>query len=810
MAPRSSLCPSPRFTTPARLDSKVMLQRLPRSYLLGLIATLAVSITSCSQIIEIAESLPTLTKEDLRFKPVQSSFLYADDGSLITSFHGTQNRTVIPLTKIPEDMQHAVVAIEDERFYEHNGIDLKAILRAMVTNLAEGSIKEGGSTITQQYVKQAIIAPGEIAERSYERKLQEAALARQLEEELTKDEILERYLNTVYFGEGAYGIQAASFAFFNKPAKKLSLAQAALLAGVIRSPGAYDPFGRKKVATARRNLVLAKMEELGYADAEHVVQAQDSKIELNRAPEGEYEAPYFVDYVKRLIQFDPRFKDLGKDWQARENLLYTGGLRIETTVDLDMQRAAEETVTNFLSEPSDPHASLVTIEPLTGHVKAMVGGRDWFAKPKQDPFAKLNLAIQAEPGLGREKIDGNWVKKAPGTGRQAGSAFKPFALAAALADGMSLSNTFDSQSCLTFPGANAGGDWNVCNYAGESFAGRLPLLEATVYSVNVVFAQVIIAVGAPAVVDLAADMGIRTPLAAVPSAVLGSNEVNPLGMADAFATFAANGNQHDPVAITKIVDAGGKVIYEDKSEAEQVMDPAVAYLTTTALQQVVARGTGTAAGTAGRPVAGKTGTAQAYRDAWFAGYAPNLATAVWVGYPEGAIEMRSSCAISACRTTRIGEVTGGSWPAQIWGAYMARALSSYSTLGFSSPGGTTTAQIDSRTGCLASGKTPAEFSVTGTFIAGNAPNKPCAVPDDLKTKDERRQESQSNVPDVVGTFGEDAAERLEDHGFDVNLIEKKEPDKKEAKENSGLVWMQDPSGGSSARNDSTVTIWVNP
>ena len=787
-----------------------MLRRLPRSYLVGLIAALAVSMTSCSQIIEIAESLPTLTKEDLRFKPVQSSFLYADDGTLITSFHGTQNRTVIPLTKIPEDVQHAVVAIEDERFYQHDGIDLKAILRALVTNVAEGSIKEGGSTITQQYVKQAIIAPGEIAEKSYERKLQEAVLARQLEEELTKDEILERYLNTIYFGEGAYGIQAASFAFFNKPAKKLSLAQSALLAGVIRSPGAYNPFERKKVATARRNLVLAKMEELGYADSDHAEQARNSKIKLERAPEGEYEAPYFVDYVKRLIQYDPRFKDLGKNRKAREDLLYTGGLKIYTTVDLEMQRAAEETVAEVLYEASDPHASLVTIEPDTGHVKAMVGGRDWFAKGKEDPFAKFNLAIQAEPDLGREKIDGVWVKKAPGTGRQAGSAFKPFALAAALADGMSLSNTFDSQACMVFPGANAGGDWNVCNYAGESFAGRLPLLEATVNSVNVVFAQVMIAVGPPAVVELAADMGIRTPLPAVASAVLGSDEVNPLGMADAFATFAANGMQHDPVAITKIVDADGKVLYEDNSEPEQVMDPAVAYLTTTALEQVVARGTGTAAGAAGRPVAGKTGTAQAYRDAWFAGYAPNLATAVWVGYPEGAIEMTTSCVSeTGCRPTRI-QVTGGSWPAEIWGAYMARALAGYDVASFTNPGGTTTAQIDSRTGCLATNKTSTEFSVTGTFIEGTAPDNPCEVPEDLKTKDEKREEGHSDVPDVVGKSEDDAFERLDDEGFDVDVVVAKEDDRHDAKENSGLVWMQDPPGGSSARDDSTVRIWVNP
>ncbi|MPZ70609.1 MAG: PASTA domain-containing protein, partial [Actinobacteria bacterium] len=348
----------------------------------------------------------------------------------------------------------------------------------------------------------------------------------------------------------------------------------------------------------------------------------------------------------------------------------------------------------------------------------------------------------------------------------------------------------------------------VCNYSGEGHVGRLPLLEATVNSVNVVFAQVMIAVTAGPVVELAADMGIGTPLSADNAAVLGAVDVNPLGMATVYATFAANGKKHDPVAITEIVDANGKVVYKDKSKSEQVMKPAAAYLTTTALQQVVARGTGTRAGAAGRSVAGKTGTAQAYRDAWFAGYAPNLATAVWVGYPEGAIEMRSSCSTSACRTTRIGEVTGGSWPAQIWGLYMKRALSSYPVLGFSDPGGTTTATIDSRTTCLANAKTPSKYSVTATFVAGAAPKKSCKVPDELKTRGERRELTHSAVPYVVGRSESEAVDRLEDEGFDVHVITKKEPDKKKAQKNSGIVWQQDPSG--EARNGSTVTIWVNP
>ncbi|MDQ3878564.1 MAG: penicillin-binding transpeptidase domain-containing protein, partial [Actinomycetota bacterium] len=436
--------------------------------------------------------------------------------------------------------------------------------------------------------------------------------------------ILLRYLNTVYFGEGAYGIQAASHVYFGKPVRKLSLAQGATLAGLIQAPEDYDPYKHPAAAKVRRNTVLGKMEQLGYADAGHVAKAEKAKLKLQQTTGAQrYPAAYFVDYVQRLITYDHRFSALGDDVVSRQKKLFQGGLKIYTTVDLDDQAAAEAAVQRILPYKTDPHAALVSIDPNNGYVKAMVGGRDWFASAKKDPYSKLNLATLAEPDLGRVQDPdkkNHYLYQAPGSGRQAGSSFKPFALVAAIKQGIPLSERFKAASCMDFPGQNAGGNWHVCNYEGESFAsGMLSLLEATVHSVNVVYAQLILKVGPEAVVDIARAMGINTPLLAVPSAVLGANPVNALDMASAYGTLAAGGMHHPPVAITKIVDSDGNVLYRDSSTSAEAIDPAVAYITTSALEQVVQRGTGTAANVIGRPVAGKTGTAQEYRDAWFVG-----------------------------------------------------------------------------------------------------------------------------------------------------------------------------------------------
>jgi penicillin-binding protein 1A len=823
--------------------------------------------SACSQI----DKLPKLTRSDLRFRPAQSSRIFAADGTEITSLHGVEDRTVIPLAEIPKHLQHAVVAIEDERFYKHDGVDPRAIIRALLANASSGSIKQGGSTITQQYVKTVIIAPGETAARTLERKINEAALARQIEQRLSKKEILARYLNTVYFGNGAYGVQAAARTYFGKEASELTLAESSLIAGVIRSPEDYDPFDRPRVAAARRNLVLNKMSELGWVSPLDAARIGRKRVRVSPPKDdSRYPAPYFVDYIRRLIKYDDRFEAIGKTERQRESQLFNGGLRIYTTIDLEAQKAAERAVHTVLPQRNDPYASLVSINPHNGHIKAMVGGRNYFAPSRKDRYAKFNLAITGEPGLGT-RGRGNY---SAGTGRQAGSSFKPFALAAAIQSGVSLAETYDAAPCMDFPGADNGGTWHVCNYESADFGSNISLLEATVNSVNVVYAQLIMDVGPEPVVKLARRMGISTPLQPVNSAVLGTNPVNPLNMASAFGTLAAEGMHNPPVAVKKITNASGKILYRDASTADAVMNPATAYITTSALEQVMQRGTGVGAGI-GRPAAGKTGTAQEYRDAWFVGYTPNLATAVWVGYPRGEIEMKPSCvgSIQPCRPTRTatsGGVTGGSWPASIWRLFMLQALSGVPARSFDVPeSGIVTVLIDTRNGCLAGRFTPAEARSYATFAPGTQPDSACREPGDavrvpdvfsfplrdalrvlrsrgLAVNVEEKPTSTYppgrvigvapqagtlvptestvtvtvsarkksdvktvTVPQVLGMQGDDAEEAIEDAGLEVETVRKRESDDKAA-DNQGRVWKQAPSGGSEVREGSTVTIWVNP
>ena len=706
-----------------------------------MVALLVLTLTACS---DVLGTLPTLNKGDLRFDPPQTTRIYASDGQLIAELHAKEDRTVVPLKRVPRHVRHAVIAIEDRRFFDHDGVDLRAIIRAASQNFASGEIQQGGSTITQQLVKNTLIRPRLRTQDSLNRKIKELALARQIEERLPKKEILRRYINTVYFGHGSYGIQTAAQTTFGKNANDLTLAEAATLAGVIRSPAMFDPFDHRQRAVRRRNLVLETMVDEGFTTQKEARKASRQKLTTTKLNNDlEYPAPYFIDYVKRLLIYDTRLKVIGDTVAERSDQLFKGGLRIYTTVDVDMQAAAEEAISSMLPYENDPHGALVAIDPRSGEVRAMVGGRDYFVPRKKDPFAKLNLAIAAEPGLGDTKMPGRkrHITRAPGTGRQAGSAFKPFALATAMDEGISLANTYEADSCMDFPGENAGGNWHVCNYEESAF-GQVSLLDATINSINVVYAQLILEVGAEDVVETARRMGINTQLSEVPSAALGTNPVNPLDMASAFGSLATGGMHSPPVAITKIVDSTtGKVLYQDQTEAKRVLDPTTAYLTTSALEGVIEGGTGTGA-QIGRPAAGKTGTAQEYRDAWFVGFTPQLAASVWVGYPEGSIEMKDYCGVSdphICRPTRI-TVAGGTWPASIWQDFMSDAVAGMEVADFEVPEGATIAvTIDTRTGCLASSDTPDEFRVTDEFVIGTEPTGTCALPkpEPDKKKDEK-------------------------------------------------------------------------
>ena len=431
-------------------------------------------------------------------------------------------------------VRDAVIAIEDQRFYDHTGLDLRALLRAAYVDATTGEVVEGGSTITQQLVKKLYVGD----EQTIGRKIREAYLAWKLEQRLSKDRILTRYLNTVYFGNGAYGIKAASEAYFGKQPLEVTLPEAALLAGLIAAPVDYDPVRHPGRSERRRNHVLSLMLGLGMIDQAEFEEASALPIVRRLAPDDEmhYPAPYFVDYVKEWFLSNPRF---GETPQDRYDLLFEGGLRIVTTIDLGMQRAAERAVASVLTEPGDPYGAMTAIDPRTGYVRAMVGGRDYWND--DDSFARINLATGGV------------------TGRQAGSAFKPFALVAALEHGITRSQPLNGSSAHIL--LQEGTYWDPHNAEGSGY-GTISLESATVNSVNIAYANLLSVIGsgdpyagAAATVEAAVRMGIRCcprttepngPLAAVPSAVLGVNEVSTLEMASAFGTLANLGRHVQP------------------------------------------------------------------------------------------------------------------------------------------------------------------------------------------------------------------------------------------------------------------------
>ncbi|HDH24977.1 MAG TPA: PBP1A family penicillin-binding protein, partial [Actinobacteria bacterium] len=591
-----------------------------------------------------------------------TTIVYASDGSVLAQWHAEEDRALVGYDELPRSLIDAVVAIEDERYWEHAGVDLHALARAIVANLDAGGVVQGASTITQQYLKNVVLTP----EVTLDRKLTEAALALRLEEGLTKEQILERYLNTVYFGDGAYGVGTATAHFFGKAPADLTVGEAALLAGLIRSPSDTDPYRHPDAALRRRRVVLNKMVELGWLSPEDAETADQEPLILrprDRSNEDRY--PYFTEEVKRRLLDDP---SLGATPQDRYNALFRGGLRIYTTIDPVAQEAARAAVASVI-EGANPSAALAAVDPRTGHVLALVGGRDFY--DPTDPHAQFNLAVQAR--------------------RQPGSSFKPFVLAAALEQGFTLDSVFQGGRSITIE--TDSGPWLVENYNDAVFP-NLTLLEGTVYSVNVVYAQVVDAIGAQHVVDVAKAAGITTDLRPFPAIALGAQEVTPLDMASAYGTFAADGIHVDPIFVTAIETHDGVNIWEAIPIVTQAMSKDVAQSVTAALTETVRRGTGQQA-KIGRPIAGKTGTSQEHRDAWFVGYTPELSAAIWVGFAEGQVSMEPP--------TTPFTITGGSWPAQIWARFASGALAGtpYGQLAEADTEGMVTVEVDLSTGFLA-------------------------------------------------------------------------------------------------------------
>jgi penicillin-binding protein 1A len=546
--------------------------------------------------------------------PLQTAFVYDREGRLIAELRPEENRVVVPLHQMPVALQDAVVAAEDRRFFDHPGVDIAAIVRAAWADLTGGTF-QGGSTITQQLVKNLYLG----SERSLWRKIREAVYSIRYEREFSKDEILERYLNTVYLGHGAYGVEAASRLYFDAPVEDLTLAQAATLAGIVAAPERYSPRRNPEGAVARRNWVLDRMAAIGSIARFEALAAKQEPLEVEPERTLHAKAPYFVEYLRRAV-----IQDLGFDE------FYRGGLRIETTLDLDLQRHAEDVVQEVLNQPGDPQAALVAIDVRTGGILAMVGGRNF-------KRSEVNLAT----GEG-------------GTGRQAGSAFKPFTLAQALDEGISQYRVYPAPSQITL------GDWTPHNYGDASY-GALSVRSATIHSVNTVFAQLILDVGPSDVAELAHDMGIQSELPEDGTLTLGSASVTPLEMTNAFATFATAGVHRPATGIDEITDSDEEILRRLDRGGDRVLGEQVALLTTDILTDVVNYGTGTAARLPDIAVAGKTGTTNDNTDAWFCGYTTEVATCVWVGYPSGQIPMDEVHGIT---------VTGGSFPAEIWRRFM--------------------------------------------------------------------------------------------------------------------------------------------
>ena len=570
-----------------------------------------------------------------------SSFIYDKDGEQITLFRGEQHRVNIEdLSEVPLLLQNAVVAIEDERFWQHSGIDLRAILRASLSNLNQGGVSEGGSTITQQYVGLVFL---DRTDQSASRKIEELALARQFEDQYTKNFILKEYLNLVYFGEGAYGVRAAADEYFNKTLAELTISEAAILAGLIQAPATYNPYDNLDASLLRRKQVLDRMLINNYISQKEYDQARTEPVNL--APRVEvlaatYDAPYFVEEVRQWILSDPLF---GETRQERADLLFEGGLRIHTTLDRQLQRQTEAAVANVLAEEaggtSSPTAAVIVIENDTGYVRAIVGGQDFFG---DDPAARFNLATQG--------------------GRQAGSAFKPFVLAAALEQGIQMGAQYPAPEEIVIENPPLPDPWEV---EGGPGGGTVSLAEATIRSLNTVYAQLMEDVGAQNGVEMATRLGVESPLQPVLSAVLGTNDVTVLDMATAFSTIARRGIKVSPAFVSKIIGPGGEIIYEHSLESERVLDARVADQVTDVLRQAVASGTGRRAQLPGHEAAGKTGTAEDFRDATFSGFTSEYTTSVWVGFARGQIEMEPP--------NTLIEVYGGTYPALIWQGVMSAA-----------------------------------------------------------------------------------------------------------------------------------------
>ena len=732
-------------------------RRVRKLRLLALVAVLGLlAMTSFSYgvILAVGQQLSGLDPSRHQHEQVDG-YVYASDGhTILAVLRGSQSRVLVPSSAISPWIKQAIVATEDKRFYQHRGIDVRGMARALWNDI-RGRPVQGGSTITQQFVKNALTGD----QRSITRKLKEAALAWQLEQKWSKDRILTAYLNTIYFGNGAYGVERAARTYFGHPAAKLTLPEAALLAGIPEDPSLYDPVAHPKAALDRRAVVLELMLQ------QHVITPGEFRAASNAPmprPQDVHlsgvqgQVPYFGEYVKE--QLIDRF--------GASNV-FGSGFRVYTTINLRLQKLARDAVQKILPSPDGPQAALVAINPTTGSVLAMDGGRNFHV-------SQYNLATARE--------------------RQAGSAFKPFVLATALREGISPLTTYVSKPVSIFLGNKY---WSVHNYEGE-YLGPIDLVKAIAVSDNSVFSQLTRDVGPANVVKTAHAVGITGPLQSYFAIGLGVEPVSVLEMARAYATFANGGVRVDgtvfgnePRVVTEIDNDANKVVYANVPKGVHALSPDVDNLLTELLEGVVTGGTGTAAQLPGRVVAGKTGTTENYGDAWFCGYTPQLVTCVWVGYPDKLTPM--------LHEFHGGPVVGGSFPALIWKAFMQPALAAMNAQPktFPSPPYMSAAaqRVTYRNGRIELDDGLCKSTSLIVYFTGRGPGR---------TADCKRNEV--DVPNVVGWTIASARTRLEAQPLTTQLVYKPAS----AGQRIGVVLKQFPAGGTLSSFDKVTLVLAKP
>jgi penicillin-binding protein 1A len=621
------------------------------------------------------------------FQPGEPSLVYGSHDDLFASL-APEYRIFVPLQRVPKQVQQAVLDVEDAQFYQHGAISLKGMARAAFRNLTAAKVKEGGSTITQQLAKGLFLS----SERTLMRKVKEIRLAREIEARYSKDKIFEMYLNTIYFGGGAYGIEASARTYFSKSVGQLTLPEAALLAGLVKAPSAYSPFSDLRRARERRDLVLKRMQTVGHITAAQAKAAMSGQVTLNPLFKARGIAPYFVDYIRK--ELEPRFGSV---------LLVRGGLRVYTTLDLETQRAAVEVLRSGVkniektlatrrkgaqADSSGLEAALVALEPATGQIRAMVGGLDYAR-------SQFNRAVQAR--------------------RQPGSAFKPFVYTAALERGFSLTNLLDDfPISYSIPQNGHQAEWSPENY-DHKFRGSVTLRRALEESINVPTVRLLEAVGVEPVVTLAHRMGIKSELRREYALALGVSEVNLLELASAYAVLADRGVRVPSAGIRRVAGPNGDVLEGTSGSGERVLQEEVAFLATSLLQGAVERGTAKLGKVPGWSVAAKTGTSQDAVDMWFVGFTPTLVAGLWIGYDQP-------------RSLGSHE-TAGRLAAPVWADFMRRALRGVSPERATIPEGVLSLTVNYRTG-LATDATDPE-GITEFFVRGETPGaetKPSRTP----------------------------------------------------------------------------------